>query len=134
MSRRVLGDFSEMQEPVDTGAYRTRLEKVSEPVESQKTPGTHYVTVSGIIADPETEENGRSLMGNLMINGKGSGMWFNFLGAFGIPEDDRQDVDVESLLGLECIWRVTQERSINKDTGEDYGIRSNVKGFSKIRD
>ncbi len=133
MARRVKADYSEMVEPVDTGTYRTRLTKIGEPVESKKTPGTHYVRAEGMIEDPDSVENGRTLSSNLMISGRGSGIWFGFLAAMGVAEEEREDVDVEELYGHHCLWRVNTGRNIDVDTGEDYGVRANVVGFAKIR-
>lgn len=118
-------DLSEAQsfDPVPDDTYLCEVVEVSDVQSGQK---ANYVTVTLEIA--EGEHQGRRLFNNLMVTGKASGMFVDFLNKaldtdYDVDEMDELTINTDDLIGAR-VGVITKQEEYPEGSGE---MRSQVK-------
>lgn len=110
---KVIVDFTEAKEfdrtPVPAGVYRATIDaKYAQEIKIGKAKGTPYISLGFVINEPE-DYAGRTVFGNYMLAGPGSGSTRSLLRALGLYEDSEGNVlqfDTNNLHGFDVTIRV----------------------------
>lgn len=123
---RVIFDFSEAKEfdrtPIPPGVYVATIDATyAEEVKTGREKGTPYITLGFNIVEPE-EYRGRTVFGNYMLSGPGSGNARQLLRNLGFYKDDFGDLfdfDTRSLHGYMVKIRVIQSKRRDGSVAND---------------
>ncbi len=118
---------AESLKPIEEGAYPATVMEVGEVTQG---PKAQYVAVKIAIADGEYE--GRTFYNNLPIEGKGAGIFVDFINkvlGMDYDVDDMEDLafDTDELIGGELIINIKNEE-YPKGSGD---IRSGIKSTAR---
>jgi len=118
---------AESLKPIEEGPYPATVMEVGEVTEG---PKAHYVPVK--VAVSEGENEGRNFYVNLPIEGKGAGIFIDFINkvlGMDYDVDDMEDLafDTDELVGGELIINIKNEE-YPKGSGD---IRSGVKSTAR---
>jgi hypothetical protein len=118
---------AESLKPIEEGAYPATVMEVGEVTEG---PKAHYVPVKVAISEGENE--GRNFYVNLPIEGKGAGIFVDFINKcldLDYDVDDMEDLafDTDELIGAELTINIKNEE-YPKGSGD---IRSGVKSTAR---
>ncbi len=118
---------AESLKPIEEGAYPATVMEVGEVTEG---PKAHYIPVKVAISEGENE--GRNFYQNLPIEGKGAGIFIDFINKvldLDYDVDDMEDLafDTDELIGGELTINIKNEE-YPKGSGD---IRSGIKSIAK---
>ncbi len=118
---------AESLKPIEEGAYPATVLEVGEVTQG---PKAQYVSVEVAISDGEYE--GRNFYNNLPIEGKGAGIFIDFINkvlGMDYDVDDMEDLafDTDELIGGELIINIKNEE-YPKGSGD---IRSGIKSTAR---
>lgn len=118
---------AESLKPIEEGAYPATVLEVGEVTQG---PKAQYVSVKVAISDGEYE--GRNFYNNLPIEGKGAGIFVDFINkvlGMDYDVDDMEDLafDTDELIGGELIINIKNEE-YPKGSGD---IRSGIKSTAR---
>jgi len=118
---------AESLKPIEEGAYPATVMEVGEVTQG---PKAQYVSVKVAITDGEYE--GRTFYNNLPIEGKGAGIFIDFINkvlGMEYDVDDMEDLafDTDELIGGELIINIKNEE-YPKGSGD---IRSGIKSTAR---
>lgn len=118
---------AESLKPIEEGAYPATVLEVGEVTQG---PKAQYVSVKVAISDGEYE--GRNFYNNLPIEGKGAGIFIDFINkvlGMDYDVDDMEDLafDTDELVGGELIINIKNEE-YPKGSGD---IRSGIKSTAR---
>jgi hypothetical protein len=124
---RVDAREAESLKPIPEGPYPMEVIEVSAPVEG---PKANYIPVK--LKINEGDHEGRTFYQNLPIDGKGAGIFIDFVNKatgseYDVDDMDELEFDTDDLIGAEVIGNIKNEE-YPKGSGD---IRSGIKSIAR---